>query len=227
MSGINYLSLFISPVIAIILIAFMNYRFQVKTNSYMIQAVIIGLISAVLVLASQFLAEAFGLDSLRNLKRTAFYTFVVIGFASELGKFIFLRYYFLPREKFSGPLDGIIYSMLIAVGFSTTATVLLGFNIIGAGVNTMYLFLFSIANIVFAIIMGFFVGLGKSRENRFIDSMTGLFAATFLHGLYAFSFITKDYRLLILFAIGSIVIVILLSAKAVNLKASARYDNKQ
>ncbi|MCF8229300.1 MAG: PrsW family intramembrane metalloprotease [Bacteroidales bacterium] len=227
MSGIDYLSLVISPVVAIALVLYMNYRFQVKSNKHMINAIIFGLISVVLVLAAQILAESFGLDSLRSLKRTAFYSFVIIGFSSELGKFVFLRYYFLPKENFTGPLDGIIYSILIGLGFATTACILLGFEVIGARVNNLYLFLFGAANIVFAIIMGFFVGLGKSRQNRFIDSMTGLFAATFLHGLYAFSFATRDNRLLILFAIGSIVIVILLSAKAIKIKENDKYNMKE
>lgn len=219
------LSFFIAPVLAIILLIYINLRFKVGTNKLMIRAILFGIISVLLVLIAQWIAEALGLTELRNIKRTAFYTFVVIGFSAELGKFLFLRYYFLPLKGFSGPLDGIIYSLLISLGFATSATILVSYKFFGAGIDTLFIYTYSIANVIFAIIMGFFVGLGRARQNRFIDSMTGLAAAAFLHGLFNFSFLTDDIRLLILFGIGSVVLVILLIAKAVNIKAVDRKLN--
>lgn len=208
----------VAPIIAIAIILYMNFRFRINSNRNMILAVLFGLISVMLVIVSQFIAEYLGLDSLRNIKRSLFYSFVIIAFAAELGKFVVLRYFFLPQKGFTGPLDGIIYATLISLGFSTSAIILLKYDVFGANTDTLYLFIYPVASIVFAIIMGFFIGLGKSRQNRFIDSMTGLFVATFFHGLFNFSFITGDNRLLILFAIGSVLIVVLLSVKALNIK---------
>ncbi len=226
MSNIAILSFFIGLIIAVFIIGYMNFRFSVRTNRYMLQAFLIGLFSVVIVVIFQYIAEALELDSLRNIKRTVFYAIVIIAFGAELGKFIVLRYYFLPLKEFAGPLDGIIYSTLIGCGFSTSATILLTYGIIGAQVNYLYIFTYAVANIIFAIIMGFFVGFGKHRENKVIDSLTGLFVAVIFHGLYTFSFLTQDYRLLILFSIGSIIIVILLAAKALNIHSEKKKIDK-
>ncbi|MFU8844036.1 MAG: hypothetical protein ACNA7V_09545 [Bacteroidales bacterium] len=62
--------------------------------------------------------------------------------------------------------------------------------------------------------MGFFVGMGKSRENRFVDSMTGMLGATFFHALYNFCFLTEDMRLLLFLSIGAAIFVLMLYYKA-------------
>ncbi|MCF8233511.1 MAG: PrsW family intramembrane metalloprotease [Bacteroidales bacterium] len=217
-------SVLVAPLLAFLLILYMNYRFKVQTNLYLFYALLFGLLSTAIIFGGQMLAEVTELDHLRNLKRTAFYGIVLMAFTGELGKFIFLRYYFLPMKEFSGPIDGIIYAILIGLGFATAATLLLDLGIIGARVDLLYLYTYPIANVIFAIIMGFFVGLGKTRKNKAIDSLTGLFAATVFHGLYIFSFLTTDFRLLIIFAIGSIIIVFLLIAKALNIKAEDKLN---
>lgn len=224
MPSIKILSYFIAPVVAILILGYMNYRFKVKTNRYILQAFLLGIISIVLVIAGQLIAEATNLDDLRNLKRTAFYGFVLIAFMAELGKFIILRSVFVRKKSFRGPVDGIIYSLMINMGFATVATILFACNVIGLKIDLLYVFTYPVACIIFSIIMGFFVGLGKVRANKFIDSMTGLFAATIFHGLYNFAFLTKDYRLLILFATGSIIISFLLVAKALNVKADDKLN---
>lgn len=218
MKGIEIITLFISPVILLLMFLYFRVRLQVKSFKLLSKAILFGLISVILVYGAQLLAEVLDLNELRNIKRTAFYTFVIIGFTSELGKFLFLRYYFLPLKRFRGPLEGIIYSVIISLGFVTGSIFLLGYNIIGANVDTLYLFLYPFFSIISGIIMGFFVGLGKSRKNRFIDSMTGLGATVFFHGLFNFCFCTDDKRLLILFSIGSVIIAGLLAIKGVNTK---------
>lgn len=216
--NIQILSFFIAPVIALLLIFYMRFKFQIKTYSLIKKAFYFGVICVLLMVLVQILASYLRLDEYRNIRRTAFYAFVVIGFSSEFAKFLVLRYYFQPKENFKGPLDGIIYSFMISLGFVTVATVLYAYNVIGARVDLLFLFTYALANIVFAILLGFFVGLGKTRQNRFIDSMTGLFAATFFHGLYILSFLTKDYRLLIILAVGSIIITFLLTLKSLKIK---------
>ena len=79
-----------------------------------------------------------------------------------------------------------------------------------------------LANIIFAIAMGFFVGMSKLRKNAFIDSSTGIFVATFFHGLFYFGFVTSDIRLLIFDAVGFTIIGITFLVKSVSLKMDER-----
>ena len=124
----------------------------------------------------------------------------------------------MPLNGFRGPLEGIIYSIIISLGFATGAIFLFGFNIIGSHIDTLFLFLYPFFSIFSGIIMGFFVGLGKSRKNRFVDSMTGLAAAVFFQGVFNFCFYTNDKRLLLVFCIGTLLIGVLLAMKGANTK---------
>lgn len=72
------------------------------------------------------------------------------------------------------------------------------------------------ANIAFAVVLGFFTGLGKQRKNRIVDSLTGLGAASFFHGFYFFINLTTENLIYALFGGGLAVIAALLLVKALN-----------
>jgi hypothetical protein len=74
--------------------------------------------------------------------------------------------------------------------------------------------------------MGFFIGLGKLRKMKIIDSMTGLAAAVFFHGLYSFCLITKDFKLLLAFFVGSTIIAISLCLAALRIHADAKAEEQ-
>lgn len=180
----------------------------------LISSFVFGMVSILVVLLFQYVARQFGLDIFSNVRRIIFYAFVVMGLGSELGKYLILRYYAFPKNSFNGPLDGIVYSIMISMGFAFMGNILYYVLPYYTSIDFTYAYTVILANLFFAVIMGFFVGMGKSRENKFVDSMTGLLGATFFHALYNFCFITEDIRLLIFLGIGAFVVVIMLYYKA-------------
>src|SRR4051812_35297996 len=49
----------------------------------------------------------------------AFSSFLLIAFAEEISKYAALRYYSFNRISFDEPLDGIVYSIMVSMGFAT------------------------------------------------------------------------------------------------------------
>lgn len=174
----------------------------------------LGMLSIVIVSLFQFIAHRFGLDVFTNLRRIIFYSVVVMGLGSELGKYLILRYNAFPKVSFNGPLDGIVYSAFISLGFAFMGNVLYFILPFYFEIDFLYAYSVVLANLFFAVIMGFFVGMGKSRENKFVDSMTGLIGATFFHALYNFCFLTEDMRLLLFMSVGAAIFVLMLYYKA-------------
>ncbi len=226
MDLINYFSFAVSPLLIILSILYLKFKFSIKSFVNIRNAILFGAIGVVLLLIASYLVDLRWDGNYKNMRRMGFFVFVIVAFSSELAKFIPLKFSFYKLKNFSGPLEGIIYSTFISLGFSMVATVLYAFEIVGSPdkMNNFTLFLFTlpIANIVFAITMGFFIGMGKLRKNTFIDSATGLFVATFFHGLFYFGFITSDIRLLIFIAIGFTVIGITFVVKSVSLRIAER-----
>ena len=222
MSIINYLSFAVSPILILVFVLYLKFKFSIKNFSNIRNAILLGAISVALLVIANYLIELRWDGNYKNMRRMAFFVFVVIAFGSELGKFIPLKFLFFKLKNFSGPLEGVIYSMFISLGFTTVASVLYAFEIVGSLDKfhnfTLFLYTLPIANLVFAISMGFFVGMSKLRKNAFIDSATALFVATFFHGLYYFGFITSDIRLLVFVAIGFTVIGITFLVKSVSIK---------
>ena len=212
---INYvLSLLFSPLLAAIVVGIIWTKRGKDRYPGLIASFVLGMFSIAIVLLFQYIAKYYGLDPYRNIRRTIFYAFMVMGIGSELGKYLVLRYFYFTKSSFNGPLDSIVYSTMIALGFSFAGNILYFTLPFYTEVDFIYAYSVVPANIFFAVIMGFFIGMGKSRENKFVDSMTGLFGASFFHALYNFCFFTNDYRLLVFLSIGAFIIVIMLYYKA-------------
>ena len=121
--------------------------------------------------------------------------FIFVGLIEELSKYGFLRGIFFRSSHFDEPFDGIVYAVMIGMGFATVENVI---YIMHGGSETALIRMFTAvpAHAVFAVIMGFFLGEAKVfPTSRGLFSALGLFAATFVHGFY-------DYFLFISFVPG-------------------------
>lgn len=205
-------------IVLLILFALFRFRFKIRSWNLILKAIAFGALSSVLIILFDFVAQSLGYDMLKNLKRSGFYSFVIIGFGSEIGKFICLRYYFLKKKSFKGSLDGIIYAIFISLGFTIVALPLFSIGVFSKPVEMQFMFSYTLVSIAFAVILGFFTGLGKHRKNRVIDSLTAIGAASFFHGFYYFINLTDDQTIFILYSIGLFLISLLLVIKSINMK---------
>lgn len=226
MELLTYLSLVIPPVIALLIYFYLKYKFGRQPYRFLFQSFLWGMVSIGLVLLVQVIASYFELDRLGSIRRILFYSLVIMAFFSELAKFFFLKVFIYPRDDFKSPVDGIIYAVMIAMGFATMNNILSLINIPHLDVNLANAFTSGPANVIFGVLMGFFIGMGKLRRIRFVDSMTGLGAAVLFHALYGFCLLTYDYKLLWAFFIGSGIIAVSLSIAAIRLHEEARREGQ-
>ncbi len=216
-----------APILLLIFLSYLKFKFKISDWKYILKSVIFGLGTIVSLLFIDAIMQSLGYDQLNNLKRSGFYSFVVIGAGSEVGKFILLRYYFLRTKSVTGPMACIIYSIIISLSFSVVAIPLYIYGVFSNVPPSLFIFTFPLANMIFATISGFFIGLGKLRKNRFIDSMTGLGAASFFHGFFYFANLTSDRTILLLFGIGVFFIAALLGVKSINMKRTEEEESNE
>lgn len=129
----------------------------------------------------------------------AIFAFLVVGLSEEFCKFIGLRLYSYNQKQFDEPFDGIVYSLMISMGFATVENIMyvtkyqaaMG-NGLEIGLQRMFL---SIpAHATFAVIMGYFIGKAKfDLKNSFMLTLMGLAAATFFHGAYDFFLFVNQF----------------------------------
>lgn len=134
-----------------------------------------------------------------SIGAVAIFAFLVVGLSEEFCKFVGLRWYSYTQKSFDEPFDGIVYSLMISMGFATVENIMyvtkyeaaMG-NGLQIGLQRMFL---SIpAHATFAVIMGYFVGKAKfDSKNSFILTLIGLGVATFFHGLYDFFLFVNQF----------------------------------
>lgn len=110
--------------------------------------------------------------------------FLGVALIEELSKFAILRLYCFTRRSFDEPLDGIVYSVLISMGFATIENI---FYTSEHGIRVAFLRMFTSvpAHAAFATIMGYFVGKAKFEyEKRISLMLKGILGATAAHGIF-------------------------------------------
>lgn len=110
--------------------------------------------------------------------------FFKVALIEEFSKFVFLRFILYRNEHFNEPFDGIVYAVMVGMGFATLENVVYVFEL---GFMTGLLRMFSAvpAHAVFAIMMGYFLGLAKFSHRHVLRySLLALLIPTLFHGAY-------------------------------------------
>lgn len=112
--------------------------------------------------------------------------FIAVALNEEVFKFLALRLGAYPRVFFNEPLDGIVYSVVIAMGFATMENISFASRF---GLETVLLRAFTAvpAHLVFGVVAGYYAGLAKfapAKRNRLLWQGFGM--AFLLHGAYDF-----------------------------------------
>jgi RsiW-degrading membrane proteinase PrsW (M82 family) len=222
MDTTSYIALCIPFVIALLFFGYLLLRNNKRFGILLIKSYFAGAIASIFLIASLYLAKLSGLAAYNSLFDVLVYAFLFLGFGSELGKFLVFRFYVLSKPEVDTPIHSMAFSVMISLGFTTVAVLLFVLDLFDSSPaypKNMYLLLAAPSNIIFAVVMGFFVGMSKFIESKFTYALFGLLAASFFNGLFKFCLITHDYKLLNIFAFGSALVVMVLIIKAVNYRS--------
>ncbi len=212
----DYIPLIIAPSIFVLLLILGHGAMEKKAFRLFSGSFFFGLIAALPMIVAMYYIKHYWLEHASSIRRFLFFAFAIIGFLSELFKFLFLRYKYIRNDLLTKPFDGILYGIVISLGYATAANVFFFFEWDYTEMKSVVLYTIPFANIFTGIVLGFFIGMGKFRQPSFIDSLTGLGAAVFFQGFYNFCLFSEDYLLLALVGLGTLIICITLSVKSVN-----------
>lgn len=136
-----------------------------------------------------------------NFWMTAFVAFIVVAFNEELFKFVALLVYPFQQRFFNEPFDGIVYATMIGMGFATLENILY-VNQYRLSETWGRAFTAVPSHGVYAILMGYFVGLAKFNPSKRPKLLLwGLLTATLLHGFYDLFLIQQESDWLMLLSI--------------------------
>lgn len=179
------LALAVAPALAICLFVYAMDKYDREPAGLLLKSFLLGMLCVVFPLLMQGVALTFGLkESNGTILGTAAFAYGVVGISEELAKFIILRGYSYPKKAFNEPLDGIVYSVMIGMGFATLENIAYVAKY-GVGTGVARMFLSVPAHATFAILMGYYTGLAKFIPHRSGELLLrGLLIAVFFHGTF-------------------------------------------
>jgi len=121
-------------------------------------------------------------------KNQFLYYLIGIGFVEEGVKYLILIIYNYPKEDFNEQYDGILYTVVMCMGFALVENIgyVLGDSgIDGMSVAILRMFTAIPLHATCGIIMGFYLGKAKMDTNSKLSSLIlALIIPTIIHGLY-------------------------------------------
>ena len=188
------------PGLAICFLIFRMDKYEKEKSLPLIISFVIGMAITIPVM---FIEESAANLNFRNpdgFWTTIYIAFIAVALVEEAFKFGGLMAFPYHRPFFNEPMDGIIYSVMIGMGFATLENVLYADRF---GLETALVRAFTAvpAHAAFAVILGYFVGLAKfDPKNRVLLLLKGYGVAFVVHGIYDFFILQSLYSWLIIFA---------------------------
>ncbi|NUQ23831.1 MAG: PrsW family intramembrane metalloprotease [Saprospiraceae bacterium] len=144
-------------------------------------------------------------------------SFVLVALVEESIKWCCLLVYPYRQPFFNEPLDGILYAVMIAMGFATFENVIFAWK---HDLTTMLLRAFTAvpAHALFAVVMGYYAGSARfSGKKTTILLLRGWLIAVGLHGAYDFFLMQKAYQELTLLALVTLGLCFYLAKRLIRL----------
>jgi RsiW-degrading membrane proteinase PrsW (M82 family) len=215
------LALALAPGVAIILYIYLKDKHEREPAGLLLISFLYGLGSVLVTVTVSWPLDFllhFEDDNVAHQFANAFFR---VAFIEELSKFLFIRFILYYNRNFNEPFDGIVYAIMVGMGFATLENILYVFQY-GVGTGIVRMFTAVPAHATFAVLMGYYLGIARfTHRHEWRNNVLALLAATAFHGAY-------DYFLFISFipgiwlgALVSLVVAIILSRKAIQLHQQA------
>lgn len=183
----NLLLLSIAPILIIIAYIYIHDKYEKEPPILLLGSFILGAVVSVLIVLGLYIitGQLLPLTDKYSIWQQFIHAFIVVGLSEEFSKYIIVKYFAQPRKAFNEPYDGIVYAVMVSMGFACTENIM---YVLHGGYEVALLRAFTAvpAHATFGILMGYFMGKAKFSNNRFKLNMLGLLLATLFHGAYDF-----------------------------------------
>lgn len=206
----------VAPIFTIIIYIYFHDKYEKEPVGLLIANFLFGAIVSIIIVTLLYLftGRFLPITDEYSIWQQFIQAFVVVALSEEFSKYVIVKYFAQPKKAFNEPYDGIIYAVMVSMGFACTENIL---YVIQGGYGTAILRAFTAvpAHATFGVLMGYFMGLAKFSNNRVKLNIIGLFLAVLFHGAYDFFLFIGFIPGISIGAFVSLIIGIILSKKAI------------
>lgn len=225
MDALELLGLALAPSAAIILFIYLKDKHEREPVSLLVVSFFYGIVSILITLVISLPVNMLIILRANDVVDEFYAAFFKVALVEEFSKFFFVRFILFRNKHFNEPFDGIVYAVMVSMGFATLENVLYVFEF---GYETAILRMFTAvpAHATFGVLMGYFLGKAKfTHKKKLLYSFVALLAATLFHGSYDYFWFIANVKGIWtgiwMGAILSLVIGLILSRNAIRLHQQA------
>lgn len=208
----------VAPVFIIIIYIYLKDKYEKEPKHLMLFSFLLGAIVSIIITTILYIVFDFFLPLPDNfsIKQQFIKAFGVVALTEEFSKYIIVRFYAQPKQAFNEPFDGIVYAVMVSLGFAFTENIMYVFQG-GFEVALVRAFTAVPAHATFGILMGYFMGKAKFNGKRITDNLIGLSLAVLFHGAYDFFLFIEFVPGIWIGAFVSLIIGVIFSLKAIKI----------
>ncbi len=213
---LNLLLLAIAPIFIVIIYIYLKDKYEKEPKRLMLACFLLGAVLSIIITTLLYsVSDSFiPLNDAFSVPQQFVKAFLIVALTEEFSKYIIVRYFAQPKNDFNEPFDGIVYAVMVSMGFAATENIM---YVLQSGFTTAVLRAFTAvpAHATFGILMGYFMGKAKFSKNRIVLNLSGLLLAVVFHGLYDFFLFINFIPGIWIGAFISLFIGIVLAKKAI------------
>ncbi len=208
----------VAPILIIIIYIYLKDKYEKEPKRLLLKTFLLGAIVSIIITTILYLVFDFFLPLPDNfsVKQQFIKAFFVVALTEEFSKYVIVRYYAQPKHAFNEPFDGIVYAVMVSLGFAFTENIMYVFQG-GYEVALLRAFTAVPAHATFGILMGYFMGKAKFNGKRIPDNLLGLSLAILFHGAYDFFLFIEFIPGIWMGAFVSLIVGIIFSVKAIKI----------
>ncbi|GAA3652239.1 PrsW family intramembrane metalloprotease [Flavivirga jejuensis] len=212
----NLLLIAIAPIFIVILFIYFKDKYEKEPKRLLLYNFLLGAVVSIVITTILYYVFdiVLPLPDQTSVFQQFIKAFFVVGLTEEFSKYIIVRYYAQRNKAFNEPFDGIVYAVMVSMGFAAIENI---FYVLEGGYETAILRAFTAipAHATFGVLMGFYMGKAKFSKHKVGLNLLGLLAAIIFHGAYDFFLFINFIPGIWVGAFISLFIGIFLSAKAI------------
>lgn len=220
------LALAIAPGLAICLFIYFKDRYNKEPLGLLILSFFMGILTIIPAVLIQ-IGLTRPVENLmgEGVLYTAVFSYLIVGLSEEASKYFAIRLVPYRRNSFDDPFDGIVYAIMVGMGFATLENI--GYVMQhGLGTGIMRMFLSVPAHATFAVLMGYHIGLAKfDPVNRKKYMFLAVFWPVLFHGTFDFFLFLGNTGLHFAGAVISFIVAVRLSLKLIRRKQQISKDH--
>lgn len=212
----DLLILAFAPIVVVILYIYFKDKYNKEPKGLLLASFLLGAIVSIIITTIIYVGFdiVLPITDRFSVPQQFVKAFVVVGLTEEFSKYIIVRFFAQPNKAFDEPFDGIMYAVMVSMGFAATEN---AFYVVEGGYVTGILRAFTAvpAHATFGILMGYFMGKAKFSNKRIQLNLLGLLLAIVFHGFYDFFLFIDFIPGIWVGAFISLILGIILSHKAI------------